>query len=98
MDKYAGTTYRQYSGTVIAVPLIYIVRSQPCNYAGLGSIYFRRTKMRTEIYSLQKVKSNLVNMICLQYVEKLLQEGRISEKHAELLAKRYKVNCTEKQK
>ncbi len=54
--------------------------------------------MRTDIYTLAEVKTELVNIICLQYVEKLLKEGRISEKHAEILTKRYEVNCTGKQK
>ena len=54
--------------------------------------------MRTEIYTLTGIKAELVNMICRQYVEKLLHDGKISEKHAEMLVDRYKVNCTGKQK
>ena len=54
--------------------------------------------MRTDIYTLTGVKAELVNIICLQYIEKLLREDKISEKHAELLSERFKVNCTEKRK
>ena len=52
--------------------------------------------MRTDIYTLADVKTELVNMICLQYVEKLLREGRISPKHADQLYKRYTAKCTGK--
>ncbi len=54
--------------------------------------------MRTDIYALDEIRIELINMLCLQYVEKLLKDGRISEKHAELLSERFKVNCTGKQK
>lgn len=54
--------------------------------------------MRTDIYALDDIRIELINMLCLQYVEKLLKEGRISEKHAEILTKRYEINCTGKQK
>ncbi len=54
--------------------------------------------MRTDIYALDDIRIELINMLCLQYVEKLLKDGRISEKHAEQLYKRYRVNCTGKHK
>ena len=54
--------------------------------------------MRTDIYTLTAVKAELVNIICLQYIEKLLREDKISEKHAELLSERFKVKCTGKRK
>jgi len=54
--------------------------------------------MRTDIYTLTGVKAELVNIICLQYIEKLLREDKISERHAELLAARFKVKCTGKRK
>ncbi len=54
--------------------------------------------MRTDIYTLAEVKTELVNMICLQYVDKLLREGRISEKHAKMLYQRYTAKCTGKRR
>ena len=54
--------------------------------------------MRTDIYTLAGVKAELLNMICLQYVEKLLREGRISKKHAVQLYKRYAAKCTGKKR
>ena len=54
--------------------------------------------MRTDIYALDDIRIELINMLCLQYIEKLLREDKISERHAELLSKRFKVNCTGKQK
>ena len=54
--------------------------------------------MRTDIYTLTGIKAELVNMLCLQYIEKLLREDKISSRHAELLSARFKVNCTGKRK
>ena len=54
--------------------------------------------MRTEIYTLTGIRAELVNIVCLQYIEKLLKNGKISRKHAEILTERYKVGCTGKQK
>ena len=54
--------------------------------------------MRTDIYTLTGVKAELVNMLCLQYIEKLLREDKISSRHTELLSARFKVNCTGKRK
>ena len=54
--------------------------------------------MRTDIYTLVEVKRELVNIVCLQYVDKLLREGRISEKHAKMLYQRYTAKCTGKRR
>ncbi len=54
--------------------------------------------MRTDIYRLDDIRNELINMLCLQYVEKLLKDGRISEKHAEILIERYSANCTGKKR
>ena len=52
--------------------------------------------MRTDIYTLTGVKAELVKMLCLQYIEKLLREDKISKKHAERLSERFRVECTGK--
>ena len=54
--------------------------------------------MRTDIYTLDELRTELINRLCLQYVEKLLKDGRISEKHAEMLIERYSANCTGKKR
>ena len=51
--------------------------------------------MKTDTYTLAGYKAELVNMLCRQYIEKLLLEGRISEEHAELLSERFRVKYTE---
>ena len=72
------------------ITALYLCRAVDC--------IFSEKKMRTDIYTLAGVKAELVNLICLQYIEKLLQTERISKKHAELLTKRFSVGCTGKQK
>ena len=44
--------------------------------------------MRTDIYTLDDIRTELIDKLCLQYIEKLLQTGKISEKHAEQLYQR----------
>ena len=51
--------------------------------------------MRTDIYTLDDIRIKLINMLCLQYVEILLKDGRISKKYAEILTKRYEVTAQE---
>lgn len=52
--------------------------------------------MKTDIYTLSDVKAELVKKICLQYIDKLFREDKISEKHAELLTERFMAGCTGK--
>ena len=60
----------------------------------VGGHLFSENAMRTDIYTLDDIRNELINMLCLQYVEKLLKDGIISEKHAEMLIERYSANCT----
>ena len=49
---------------------------------------FSENAMRTDIYTLDDIRTELIDKLCLQYIEKLLQTGKISEKHAEQLYQR----------
>ena len=61
-------------------------------------ILFSENAMRTDIYTLDDIRIELINMLCLQNIEKLLKDGRISKKHAEILTKRYAAKCTGKKR
>ena len=78
--------------------MLLIYRPPICYPYRSAVILFSENAMRTDIYTLDDIRIELINMLCLQYVEKLLKDGRISEKHAEKLIKRYTAKCTGKKK